>query len=755
MAEPERRRRRPAISCLLCRRRKIRCNRETPCSNCVRSSNAACVYTNLSQPARVEPARLILASKPHGSVPTDQASITSRTSKISSNPPKSVSTVAAAEDGHNVESIRLRIRRLEEQLIEAVTSSTHSPAPTSNSYRSATTCGTVEVVQVSGLKSDLFGDADVISRSVMRKSRLFGQTHWINDVLLFRDTFELIEAHRCQETSHIFSKVHKCKSLAKVIKMRRTPPWPSIQSSDLPSKMITDALVDCYLRTTESVYRILHIPTFKRDYEMLWKLDAAPDPAFIMQVKLVLAIGAATFDTQFSLRPSVIQWIYEAQSYLSEPESKSRFSIQSLQTNLLLLLARETAGVGGSLVWVSAGDLLRTAVYMGLHRDPTYLPQRTTLASEMRRRLWNTILEISLQSSMTSGGPPLLSLGDFDCEPPGNFDDENLLSDVCVAKPETEFTQMSVAIALRKTFSLRLQISKFLNNLGPQGTYEDALRLDSEFKSAYKSLCRTLHSFASKFGPSPSQFQIRVVDFIIMRYLSSLHVPFFGPSLHNTVYAYSRNVAVETSLKLWHAAYPSSSSIMAQSSAAPTQPGQDDFARLTTRGSGFFRSVAIQAAFIIMVDLKTQLQEDEGLSPAALRPDLLSVVEDSKIWNLQGIQAGETNVKAFFVMSVIAAHVEGLRRGVGKDRMGDVLARAAEDALDVCLPILEENAGLVGADDNMEHMRQMDTSTLPEFEGWNFLVSTDELWRECPPNGLADVGPPLQFGRHRTMALQR
>ncbi|KAF1948366.1 hypothetical protein CC80DRAFT_317587 [Byssothecium circinans] len=41
-----RRRRRPAVSCVLCRRRKIRCNREAPCSNCVKSKSA-CAYDSL------------------------------------------------------------------------------------------------------------------------------------------------------------------------------------------------------------------------------------------------------------------------------------------------------------------------------------------------------------------------------------------------------------------------------------------------------------------------------------------------------------------------------------------------------------------------------------------------------------------------------------------------------------------------------------------------------------------------------------
>lgn len=96
-------------------------------------------------------------------------------------------------------------------------------------------------------------------------------------------------------------------------------------------------------------------------------------------------------------------------------------------------------------------------------------------------------------------------------------------------------------------------------------------------------------------------------------------------------------------------------------------------------------------------------------------------------------------------MSVIAAHVEGLRRGVGKDELGEVLARAAEDALNVCLPILEEKAGLVGTDENMDHMRQMNTSTLPEFEGWKFLVSSDKLWRGCPLTVLQISDPQFNL----------
>jgi hypothetical protein len=218
---------------------------------------------------------------------------------------------------------------------------------------------------------------------------------------------------------------------------------------------------------------------------------------------------------------------FEAQTWLSEPKFKSRLSIQSLQTKLLLLLAQETVGVGGESIWISAGALLRKAVYMGLHRDPGYLPKRATFAAEMRRRLWNTILEVTLQSSLTSGGPPLVSLDDFDTEPPNNFDDEQLVTEDPVPKPEEDFTQVSIAVALRKTFPLRLAVTKFLNDLGSNGTYEETLRLDAELRASYKTLCRTLYGCNSYTRASPSRFEIRAVDFLMFCYLSSLHIPFF------------------------------------------------------------------------------------------------------------------------------------------------------------------------------------------------------------------------------------
>jgi hypothetical protein len=214
---------------------------------------------------------------------------------------------------------------------------------------------------------------------------------------------------------------------------RRSPPWPTVPTRELPLRDVSDALVDRYLQTTETLYRVLHIPSFRESYAALWGqheagASAQTEMGLIIQVKLVLAIGATTFDDDFSLRAVAIGWLHEALAWNSSPvNAKSRLTIQGVQNYILLLIAQDLVGVGRDMVWPSTGSLVRMAMHMGLHRDPSRLQLSVSLfTAEMRRRLWNTILELNVQSSLNVGGAPLLSLGEFDTLPPSNYFDTDL-----------------------------------------------------------------------------------------------------------------------------------------------------------------------------------------------------------------------------------------------------------------------------------------------------------------------------------------
>ena len=529
----------------------------------------------------------------------------------------------------------------------------------------------------------------------------------------------MIEPHALKEDSKATSTMRKCKILARIIKARRSPSWPAPPTPDLPPRNVADKLVDGYLSTMETVLRILHIPSFRRDYEALWTPGTKPDPAFLVQLKLVMAIGAVLYDNTFSLRPSAMQWIYEGHTWISGPEFKRKLTVQSLQTQLLLVLARDLVGVDEGSLWISIGSILRAAMYMGLHRDPACLPKRTVFAAEMRRRLWNTILELALLHGMSSGGPILLSLEDFDTAPPGNYDDDQLTGENPSPMPGNYFTQSSVAIALRETIPIRLKILRFLNDLSSHVTYEEALRLDAQMRSSYKILRASLQKQDSKKGVPPPQFAIRIADLFMNRFLLSLHVLFFSPLLNSTTYAFSRKVVVETSLKIWHSLIQPS----------PTSDGTsdswdlgDDLTRLVTSGSGFFRISVNLVSMLIMAELKLQLQEDDGLTPVPLRQDLLSVMDAAKIWTIKAIERGETNIKGYIFTILVSTQIECLIDGVEREEMVLRLVSTAEAGEERCLKILEEQVaegqpeGIV--DDGMSHMA---LSTPADFMGdWDF-----------------------------------
>ncbi|KAL4765480.1 uncharacterized protein BDW70DRAFT_168767 [Aspergillus foveolatus] len=723
--KPGKQRRRPKVSCMLCRTRKIKCNRERPCSNCLRSRTGTCVYEILDHSSFSFSQQL--TPSPESSKSATGASGTS--SHVSS---------WAAESSPDNETSRLnhRIQYLESQIASATPFTRDVQPECDIEVTSSHLSGTFHL----HYKRDP-EHAEPIARGFSLKTRLLGQSHWVVSIgYLARDLFKSLEPCM-QESSDAWISIERCKALARRIKAQRASSWPPL-ASELPSRDICDTLIDHYLQKTESFYRILHIPSFCREYEKSWEPGTVRNPAFMVQLKLVFAIGAVTYDDQFSLRTLAIKWIYEAQIWMSGPKYKARLSIEAMQTNLLLLIAQEQLRVGGEIAWVSAGALLRKAIYMGLHRDPSHLPQRSIFAAEMHRRLWNTIVEVNLQFSLACGGAPLISLDDFDTGPPNNFNDEQLETCDPIPKPQAEMTQISVALALRRTLPQRLAVVKLLNDLGSLGTYKQTLRLDAELRAAYRELCQSLRTCSDpKPYPLTLQYGTEMVDFLMQRYFSALHAPYFGPSLHGTAYSFSRKAVVDASLRIWKAACPRSpvcSSSNADTGTTPNDSG--GLPRLIACSSGFYPAAVSHAAVMITMELRAQLQEDAGLNPVPLRPDLLSVLNDVKAWCLRIIEAGETNIKGYLLMSLVITQVRGLMDGLrdGGDQMKEVLVLAVEETGNTCLPILKRMAGAHDQDPDLG-AEVVNNIPIDIVDNWDFMVS------DSAASAILDATDPMSW----------
>ncbi|CAI6093775.1 unnamed protein product [Clonostachys chloroleuca] len=686
-----RRRRRPATACNLCRRRKLRCNREQPCGNCIRSRTGECIYhtgplpkTSPRQQGFNQLGEGDLGSGSENSTLVEKASnrsgkLTAATSSPHAHP--NDSSPQAQGSAQELDDLKNRIRKLEDQLSKTSIRSPTIRYPGGESTSEADTStalldGTFHFQQ----QAHEVGQPQAVARGFSHKSRVFGKSHWVN-------TWSSLNSLG-GGTPKALTGVAKCKQLARVIKSRWSPKWPTEFTTELPRKDIADDLVDCYLRTTESVYRVLHIPSFRRDYESLWISDGKKDTGFLALLKLVLAIGAVTYDDKFSMRMHARRWIYEVQAWLSEPEFKSRLDIQFMQTRILLLLARDLVKVGGDSTWVSTGEVIRTAVSLGLHRDPKRLPEKPKLICEMRRRLWNTVLEIDTQSSLHNGSMHSIYMEESDTEMPGNFNDEQLLHEGAIPSPETEFTQMSFILILRKSLELRRGIVRFLNSINSRGTYDETLQLDTRLRKMYKDLYKNMHGYT--IGASPSTFSLNFVDLLLQRYILALHAPYFGPSLSEIRYSFSRKMVIEVGLKIWCTIYPNSATRSSVTTGAGPASSSQDFWRWVTSGSGFFRYGFAQVIALIAIELRAQIREQECLGPAPLRSDLMNVLGQGLDWCIRCIERGETNVRGYMLQSVAKAQIEGLQQGLPNEEVARSMILSAEECADHALALLQD-----------------------------------------------------------------
>ncbi|KAI1419413.1 hypothetical protein F5Y12DRAFT_778009 [Xylaria sp. FL1777] len=539
---------------------------------------------------------------------------------------------------------------------------------------------------------------------------------------------ELFEHQSKDAKSEAMAVLNRCKALARSIKAQRNPGIINKLGTNIPPRDVADRLVDGYLRSIETVFRVLHVPSFKRDYNQYWAAPNTSGLAFVIQLQLVMAIGCTLYDDCFSMRKSAVQWVTEAQYWLLGPPAKSKLTITGLQIMILLTIARETASVGGDLVWIHVGSLLRSAFYMGLHRDPSRLPKMSRLDAEIRRRLWNTILELELKTSIDSGGFPTISPETSDTRAPANLDDSDLMRDDELKDNEAgeRFTDMSVALALRESFRERLAIYRMINATPFRGTYDDTIQLHRRFMTAFRALMNQLKSYPSS-GRQPTSFQCRLVEVMTRRCLMSLHLPYLGPGLKDPAFSFSRKEVIDTAVKLYYLLLPSAANF---SSSLPLVNSGDDLEVLSTEGddlsrfaicaAGFWRVLASQASMVVTLELQTTLQEEDSLGPPTPRTELLNILRHSLPYYLSRIKAGETNVKGYLFTASLAGHVQAMMNGLTGPKVIEPILSAAIKTEKLCFDLLKQQ--LVSTE-------YANVGSHNEFD-WDSLMAADEEWGE-------------------------
>jgi hypothetical protein len=231
----------------------------------------------------------------------------------------------------------------------------------------------------------------------------------------------------------------------------------------LPSRSVCDHLVANYFYNAEKSLRIIHLPSFLRECQEFWEnqgLPATPFHGFVPQLYAVMAIGSC-WDQSNVLRTHLASHhVSEAaiakmiESWLSGLDWKRRNELSTLRTQCLLYMVHQIhLSAPLETIWTNAGTAVRMAMSMGLHHDPNEFPNISIFEGEQRRRLWATVVEMDLQTSLMSGCPALIREGDYNTVPPANLDDLQLYEEMTehpVPKSLDEWTDTILQVLLTK-----------------------------------------------------------------------------------------------------------------------------------------------------------------------------------------------------------------------------------------------------------------------------------------------------------------
>ncbi|KAL7942712.1 hypothetical protein V8C42DRAFT_331694 [Trichoderma barbatum] len=698
------RRRRPALSCLECRRRKLKCDRSNPCSRCV-STETQCnyrIHQEKSESRHRQTRRISSSSVPSppvvhpASPPSHNAAPSTSNRAASDNGGKANETRAAAASalglndwsntpGANeiqnpnrprlvdpeLHHLRERVQRLERSLV-------HVPV------HELSQAGRDVLAGESGLPE---------ARIFLNKTRIMRWSHWVgisrefgpiiscySAVCGYSDISSFKSAETRALVVEISGLLQKCKSVARNLKIGRPSRCLSSLSFDLtpPSREVADKMTALYFQSFESTHRILHEPTFWKVYSRFWSNSESASAKLRLQVLLVIAIGSSLaphVESDSGLRHLVHQWIYAAETWLSGPLEKDRLDISGLQIHCLVMLARQIFSIGGDLVWISSGSLIHRAMQIGLHRDPKNLPPMSVLQAQVRRRLWATILELVVQSSLDSALPPRISFNEFDTQPPANNNDDEIGESVTELKPQPRenYTRTSMQLILYDSLPTRLRILNLLNGLNSELSYLDVLDLSADILQN----CRQWNTFARENKASGvTPFHRNLLDYLLRRFLIPLHCPFANKARTNPLFHYSLKASLDTAMAI-------------------VSPESDEgFSNLMAVGGGLFREGIRYAGSIIGLELLVQV-ETHYLDGTLHRNShyinpLKKIIEEMTSLSLERIRQGETNVKSYMFLCMITAQAEAAEGGASSEVS---IAKSARDSISLCLELLQKRLG--------------------------------------------------------------
>ncbi|KAK4225486.1 fungal-specific transcription factor domain-containing protein [Podospora fimiseda] len=456
---PAHKRTRVLLSCAPCRFSKQKCDRQQPCTNCIKKSREGqCTY--VPKPEKVKPER----------------------------------------------SMAARLRRLEGMVREVM--HTQQP-PQSSALPQGTTPARTVLTAPRDETNGTDEDEEPLAQVVVGKGgqgTYIGATHFmamLDDIEDLKSYFDDDDDEMPEDSSI------RTSTSTGAIGLTREPSYDTSTSPEifmfagnaptckqdlidmLPPREVVDTLIERYFSARSPSHHCVHKPTFDKQLLTFYLNPTSTSPHWLSLLYTILSLGTLLSNfTSSSPSPQPNQFnLYRSLSLQSLfLTGLSCPSLTTLQSLLLFcesefLVNRKTQMNCYLLISLSVRLMLR----MGLHRDPANFPHISPFDGEMRRRLWHVACQFDLLVSFHLGLPSMVDSLESDTLFPKNLPDSDI-SPSCVSlpspRPDEEYTPLTYPIwksSICQVFGL---VAKRSNSL-KLPNYAEVMALDKQLEERW------------------------------------------------------------------------------------------------------------------------------------------------------------------------------------------------------------------------------------------------------------------------------
>ncbi|EPS45446.1 hypothetical protein H072_643 [Dactylellina haptotyla CBS 200.50] len=544
-------RNRQALSCLACRNRKLKCDRQHPCTACnKRGEGSSCTFTAAIGSSAVSGSSGI--SKP-SNIPTD-AKRSEAQAKLQ------------------------KLEDLVQQLIQSgavVSKPSHTPI-TTNKIPPRSPKAAAQPEEDDDIEEDSQEDSgsETLPPILMcyneASGGYVGATHWaalLDQIAVVKESLDYTgDADNSDITSHVtISEDSLASDDADLILTSRSG---SITIEDairaLPPRYIADRLLQIYYSVKFSNALFIHTTKFRREYEAFWKNPSSASLIWISVLFSILCMGSMiasrgdklvaldSYDAQpLNLASKARQCLVAGQHTKCQP-----YVIEAL---VIYAYCKYQLNVdGNSTLWALTGYVTRLAQRLGYHRDPKHLGTTfTPFEAEMRRRTWFWVSTFDLVFSFQYGMPGIIHDEQCDTESPKNYSDEDFDEDTLVMpepRPPTEFTNMLYYCHKINMMSVFRRVIRQALAL-KQPEYEEILKLDKSLDEIYAAIPPILQIKGTirdcSFADASYMILHRIVlELTYHKCMCVLHRMYLTFEKDNPKYEYSRKRARTSALRI-------------------------------------------------------------------------------------------------------------------------------------------------------------------------------------------------------------